>query len=152
MDAAAHGLTPDTAVYGVVASGLCATDGKPPSTSITRAGGRKVAGALEGLKVLDLSRVVAGPMCAMMLADLGADVIKVERPGGGDDTRQWGPPFVGTESAYYLCLNRNKRSVTADLKSEAGRNLVRRLAVQSDVLVAVSYTHLRAHETDSYLV
>lgn len=94
-----------------------------------------MAGALEGLKVLDLSRVVAGPLCTMMLADLGADVVKVERPGTGDDTRQWGPPFVGTESAYYLCLNRNKRSVTADLKSEAGRNLVRRLALQSDVLV-----------------
>ncbi|HZK48899.1 MAG TPA: CaiB/BaiF CoA-transferase family protein [Thermoleophilia bacterium] len=94
-----------------------------------------MAGALEGLKVLDLSRVVAGPMCAMMLADLGADVIKVERPIAGDDTRTWGPPYVGTESAYYLCVNRNKRSITVDIKSEAGRDLVRRLARGSDVLV-----------------
>ena len=94
-----------------------------------------MAGALEGLKVLDLSRVVAGPLCTMMLADLGADVVKVERPGSGDDTRQWGPPFAGTESAYYMCLNRNKRSVTVDLKSQAGRDLVRRLALESDVLV-----------------
>ncbi|HET6228956.1 MAG TPA: CoA transferase [Longimicrobiaceae bacterium] len=94
---------------------------------------------LAGLRVLDLSRVLAGPLCTMMLGDLGADVIKVERPGTGDDTRQWGPPWsegdAGRESAYYLCVNRNKRSVAADLKDEAGRALVRRLARDADVLV-----------------
>jgi crotonobetainyl-CoA:carnitine CoA-transferase CaiB-like acyl-CoA transferase len=97
------------------------------------------AGPLTGLRVLDLSRVLAGPLCTMVLGDLGADVVKVERPGSGDETRQWGPPWVdgpgGRESAYYLCANRNKRSVTADLKAEAGRALVRRLAVGADVLV-----------------
>jgi formyl-CoA transferase len=94
-----------------------------------------MAGALEGLKVLDLSRVLAGPLCTMMLADLGADVVKVERPGGGDETREWGPPWAGTESAYYLCVNRNKRSITVDMKSDEGRDLVRRLARESDVVV-----------------
>ncbi|MBU2602330.1 MAG: CoA transferase [Actinobacteria bacterium] len=94
-----------------------------------------MAGALEGIRVLDLSRVLAGPLCAMMLADLGADVIKVERPGGGDETREWGPPWAGTESAYYLCVNRNKRSVTVDMKSDEGRALVRRLAADADILV-----------------
>jgi crotonobetainyl-CoA:carnitine CoA-transferase CaiB-like acyl-CoA transferase len=94
---------------------------------------------LEGVRVLDLSRVLAGPLCTMILGDLGADVIKVERPGSGDDTRQWGPPWsegpAGCESAYYLAVNRNKRSVTADLKSEAGRAFVRELARGADVLI-----------------
>jgi len=90
---------------------------------------------LAGLRVLDLSRVLAGPLCTMILGDLGADVIKVERPGSGDDTRQWGPPWSGDESAYFLCVNRNKRSVAADLKSEAGQALVRRLAQRADVVV-----------------
>jgi len=90
---------------------------------------------LEGYRVLDLSRVLAGPYCTMMLGDLGAEVIKVERPGFGDDTRAWGPPFVGGESAYYLCANRNKKSITVNLKSEEGREVIRRLAKQSDVLV-----------------
>src|SRR5258705_4759302 len=90
---------------------------------------------LEGLRILDLSRVLAGPYCTMLLGDLGAEVIKVERPGTGDDTRAWGPPFVGGESAYYLCANRNKKSITVNLKSEQGREVIRRLAKQSDVLV-----------------
>jgi crotonobetainyl-CoA:carnitine CoA-transferase CaiB-like acyl-CoA transferase len=89
--------------------------------------------------VLDLSRVLAGPLCTMILGDLGADVLKVERPGTGDDTRTWGPPWAdgpdGREAAYYLCVNRNKRSVLADLKTEEGRALVRRLARDADVLV-----------------
>ena len=89
---------------------------------------------LDGIRVLDLTRVLAGPYCTMMLGDLGADVVKVEPPGRGDDTRHWGPPFVGGESAYYLCVNRNKRSVTVNLKTEAGREIVRRLALQADVL------------------
>jgi crotonobetainyl-CoA:carnitine CoA-transferase CaiB-like acyl-CoA transferase len=96
-------------------------------------------GPLAGLRVLDLGRVLAAPLCAMMLGDLGAEVIKVERPGEGDDTRTWGPPWAegpeGRESAYYLCANRNKRSVAADLKTEAGRALVRRLALEADVLI-----------------
>ena len=90
---------------------------------------------LERIKVLDLSRVLAGPYCTMLLGDLGAEVIKVERPGGGDDTRQWGPPFVGGESAYFLCCNRNKQSVTLNLKSEQGRAIVTALAARCDVLV-----------------
>lgn len=90
---------------------------------------------LENIRVLDLSRVLAGPYCTMLLGDLGADVIKVERPGSGDDTRQWGPPFIAGESAYYLCCNRNKRSITLNLKSDEGRDLARRLALKSDVLV-----------------
>lgn len=90
---------------------------------------------LENVRVLDLSRVLAGPYCGMMLGDLGADVIKVERPGLGDDTRQWGPPFAAGESAYYLCCNRNKRGITANLKSPRGRELVAELAMHSDVLL-----------------
>ncbi|HEX2188241.1 MAG TPA: CoA transferase [Longimicrobiaceae bacterium] len=96
-------------------------------------------GPLAGVRVLDLGRVLAAPLCTMVLGDLGAEVVKVERPGGGDDTRSWGPPWAegpeGRESAYYLCANRNKRSVTADLATEAGRERVRRLARGADVLV-----------------
>lgn len=96
-------------------------------------------GPLAGVRVLDLSRVLAGPLCTMILGDLGADVVKVERPGTGDDTRTWGPPWAqgphGRESAYYLSVNRNKRSVAADLKSERGRELVLRLARGADVVV-----------------
>jgi crotonobetainyl-CoA:carnitine CoA-transferase CaiB-like acyl-CoA transferase len=96
-------------------------------------------GPLAGLRVLDLSRVLAGPLCTMVLGDLGADVVKVERPGTGDDTRSWGPPWAegpeGREAAYYLCANRNKRSAAADLKSDEGREMVRRLAARADVLV-----------------
>jgi crotonobetainyl-CoA:carnitine CoA-transferase CaiB-like acyl-CoA transferase len=95
--------------------------------------------ALRGIRVLDLSRVLAGPLCTMILGDLGADVVKVERPGSGDETRQWGPPWVegpaGRESAYYLCANRNKRSMTADLADPAGQALVRELAEGADVVV-----------------
>ena len=90
---------------------------------------------LSGIRVLDLSRILAGPYCTMLLGDLGAEVIKVERPGTGDDTRTWGPPFAGGESAYYLCCNRNKRSITIDLKSPRGVELVQELAKVSDVLV-----------------
>ena len=91
---------------------------------------------LADLKVLDLSRVLAGPLCTMMLADLGADVIKVERPGRGDDTRSWGPPFDDRgESAYFLSVNRNKLSVVADLQSERDRALIRSLALEADVVV-----------------
>lgn len=90
---------------------------------------------LEGIRVLDLSRVVAGPYCTMTLGDLGADVIKIENPEGGDDTRGYGPPFVQGESAYFLCLNRNKRSVSLNLREPAAREVLRALADQSDILV-----------------
>ncbi|HVF00382.1 MAG TPA: CoA transferase [Rubrobacteraceae bacterium] len=90
---------------------------------------------LEGVRVLDLSRVLAGPYATMMLADLGADVLKVEHPERGDDTRHWGPPFAGGESAYFLSVNRNKRSVGVDLKSEAGLEKVKELAASAHVLI-----------------
>jgi crotonobetainyl-CoA:carnitine CoA-transferase CaiB-like acyl-CoA transferase len=91
---------------------------------------------LAGIRVLDLSRVLAGPLCTMMLGDLGADVIKVERPGRGDDTRGWGPPFDDRgESAYYLSINRNKLSVVADLHNERDRAFVRELALDADIVV-----------------
>jgi len=100
------------------------------------------AGALSHLKVLDLSRVLAGPWCTQMLADLGADVIKVERPGEGDDTRHWGPPYLRDsegrdtdQASYFTCTNRNKRAITLNLADPQGQALVRRLALQSDVLV-----------------
>lgn len=90
---------------------------------------------LSGVRILDLSRVLAGPLATMVLADLGAEVIKVERPGAGDETRAWGPPFRGDDAAYFLTLNRNKRSVTIDLATDAGRAEARRLALASDVVV-----------------
>lgn len=95
-------------------------------------------GALDGIRVLDFTRVLAGPFCTMMLADMGADVIKVESPQG-DDTRQWGPPWFSEgdtrESAYYLSVNRNKRSITLNLKTPEGREIARRLAAQSHIVV-----------------
>jgi len=91
---------------------------------------------LSDLRVLDLSRILAGPWATQLLGDLGADVVKVERPGAGDDTRAWGPPFTADgESAYFLCANRNKRSVAVDVSVEAGREIVRDLAARSDVVV-----------------
>lgn len=90
---------------------------------------------LSGIRILDLTRIVAGPYCTMVLADMGADVIKIENPKGGDEARKWGPPFVGNESTYFLCLNRNKRSVCIDLKTRDGREIVYDLARKSDVLV-----------------
>ena len=96
-------------------------------------------GPLEGVIVVDLSRALAGPHAAMMLGDLGARVIKVEVPGRGDDTRAWGPPFVGPEEArestYFLSCNRNKESITADLKSPEGKEILTRLVRRADVLV-----------------
>ena len=93
------------------------------------------AGPLQGVTVLDLTRVLSGPYCTMLLADMGARVIKIERPGRGDDTRAWGPPFVAGESAYFLSVNRNKESVTLNLKHDEGRALFRDLARRADVLV-----------------
>ena len=92
---------------------------------------------LSGIRVLDLTRVMAGPYCTMMLGDMGADVVKIEQPGKGDDTRPWGPPFLGPaeESAYFLSINRNKRSITVNLKDERGKEIVRRIARGADVVV-----------------
>ncbi|MBI4637279.1 MAG: CoA transferase [Candidatus Rokubacteria bacterium] len=92
-------------------------------------------GALDGLRVLDLTRILAGPLCTMMLGDLGAEVIKVEPVGSGDDTRGWGPPFAGGESAYFLGVNRNKRSLTLDMAGKEGQGILAGLIGTSDVLV-----------------
>ncbi|MDP7047746.1 MAG: CaiB/BaiF CoA-transferase family protein, partial [SAR324 cluster bacterium] len=99
-------------------------------------------GPLKGLRILDMSRILAGPTCTQILGDLGADVIKIERPGAGDDTRKWGPPYVKdsdgndtSESAYYLCANRNKRSLTVDITKPEGQQIVRKLAAKCDVLI-----------------
>jgi formyl-CoA transferase/CoA:oxalate CoA-transferase len=90
---------------------------------------------LTGITVIDLTRVLSGPYCTMLLADMGARVIKIEQPGKGDDTRAWGPPFVEGESAYFLSINRNKESVTLDFKDAAGREILNRLADRADALV-----------------
>ena len=92
-------------------------------------------GALEGLRVLDLTRILAGPLCGQMLGDMGADVIKVEPPGGGDDTRAWGPPFVNGESAYFLGINRNKRSLTLNMAVKSGQEILASLIRKCDVVV-----------------
>jgi len=99
-------------------------------------------GPLKGLRILDMSRILAGPTCTQILGDLGADVIKIERPGAGDDTRKWGPPYVKdsdgndtSESAYYLCANRNKRSLTVDITKQEGQQIIRKLAAKCDVLI-----------------
>ena len=98
-------------------------------------GGDRLPSALSGIKVLDLTRVLAGPFCTMILGDLGAEVIKVEAPGGSDETRGWGPPFQQNVSAYYLCANRNKKSMTVNLKSEKGKEIILRLAKKCDVVI-----------------
>ncbi|MCC6312379.1 MAG: CoA transferase [Thermomicrobiales bacterium] len=104
---------------------------------MTEATGADIPAALplSGVRVLDLTRVMTGPYCTMMLGDLGADVIKVEMPGRGDDTRAWGPPFVEGEAIYFLSVNRNKRSIALDLKSDGGKAALWRLIERSDVLV-----------------
>src|SRR5690349_25121589 len=94
-----------------------------------------MAGPLEGLTVLDLTRVLSGPYCTMLLAELGARVVKIEQPGRGDETRAWGPPFIAGETTYFLAINRNKESVTLDFKSDDGRAILERLIDRADVLV-----------------
>lgn len=107
--------------------------GQPAGARAGAAGG--TAGALEGVRVLDLTRVLAGPYATMLLADLGADVVKVERPGTGDETRAWGPPFVGGTATYFLSVNRNKRSIALDLRHPRSQEVLRRLARWADVVV-----------------
>jgi len=92
-------------------------------------------GPLSGIRVLDLSRILAGPFCTMNLGDMGAEIIKIEQPGKGDDTRSWGPPFAGSEAAYFLGINRNKKSVTLNLKSDEGIKILKKLLKNSDVLI-----------------
>ena len=92
-------------------------------------------GPLAGLRVVDASRVLAGPFCGQILGDLGAEVLKIERPGSGDETRGWGPPFAGVLSAYFLSCNRNKRGLTLDLSHPEGRRLFHELARRSDVVL-----------------
>jgi crotonobetainyl-CoA:carnitine CoA-transferase CaiB-like acyl-CoA transferase len=100
------------------------------------------SGPLTGTRVLDMSRILAGPWVGQLLADLGAEVIKIERPGKGDDTRAWGPPFVKdrdgkdtTDAAYFMCANRGKKSLTLDIAKPEGQQIIRELAQQSDVLI-----------------
>lgn len=94
-----------------------------------------MAGPLEGIRVVDLTRILAGPYCTMMLGDMGAEVIKIENPDGGDDTRSWGPPFLNGVSTYFLSINRNKKSLTLNLKDERGKGLLRDLIRKGDVMV-----------------
>jgi succinate---hydroxymethylglutarate CoA-transferase len=116
-------------------------------------------GILTGIRVADFTRVVSGPFATMLLGDLGADIFKIERPGVGDDTRGWGPPFVGGESTYFFSVNRNKKSVALDLQSSGGRNLARKLCLSCDVVVenfrpgfmdrvGLGYEALRAERPD----
>jgi formyl-CoA transferase len=93
----------------------------------------KAKGPLTGVRVLDLTRVLAGPFCAMMLGDMGAEVIKVEEPGKGDDTRSW-PPFVGGESTYFMSVNRSKKSITLNLKAKEGQEIFRKLVKKCDAV------------------
>jgi crotonobetainyl-CoA:carnitine CoA-transferase CaiB-like acyl-CoA transferase len=98
-------------------------------------GGFIVTSPLDGVRVLDLSRALAGPFCSQMLGDLGADIIKIEQPGVGDTARAWGPPYEGGESSYFLSINRNKRSVAVNLNDPRGVDILRRLVVQSDIML-----------------
>ncbi|MBN2106442.1 MAG: CoA transferase [Deltaproteobacteria bacterium] len=91
--------------------------------------------ALTGIRIIDFTRALAGPYCTMLLADMGAEVVKIEMPGAGDDSRSWGPPFVGSESAFFLSINRNKKSIALDLKQEAGRDIALRLIGSADIVV-----------------
>jgi crotonobetainyl-CoA:carnitine CoA-transferase CaiB-like acyl-CoA transferase len=120
-----------------------------------------MAGPLSGTRVVDLTRALAGPYCTLLLGDMGADVIKIELPGSGDETRQWGPPFLAGESSYFMSVNRNKRSVTLDLKSAGGTAALKRLTQSADVLVEnfrpgtmerLSLSYAQANEINASLV
>jgi formyl-CoA transferase len=115
---------------------MTSPNGRPRDDADTaQAGGPLDGGPLDGLLVADFSRVLAGPLATMTLADLGADVVKVERPGGGDDTRQWGPPWTESSSAYFECVNRSKRSIALDLADPDDLAVARDLALRADILV-----------------
>ncbi|XP_027760792.1 succinate--hydroxymethylglutarate CoA-transferase [Empidonax traillii] len=132
--------SPCSAAVGGSAGAPSAASASPGSGGGARSGGASPAGAgnvkpLDGVKILDLTRVLAGPFATMNLGDLGAEVIKVEKPGAGDDTRAWGPPFAGKESIYFLSVNRNKKSIAINMKDSKGAKLIRELAAASDVFV-----------------
>lgn len=116
-------------VSGVFATSQTTPPGRADTITAT------LMGPLHGITVLDFTRVLSGPYCTMTLGDLGARVIKLEHPGRGDDTRRWGPPFLGDESAYFLSVNRNKESVAVDFKTRGGREVVERLVARADVVV-----------------
>ncbi|XP_063261327.1 succinate--hydroxymethylglutarate CoA-transferase isoform X1 [Prinia subflava] len=133
-------LCPAAASGSARALSAASASPSPGSGGGAQSGGAPPAGAsnvkpLDGVKILDLTRVLAGPFATMNLGDLGAEVIKVERPGAGDDTRAWGPPFAGTESIYFLSVNRNKKSIAINMKDSKGVKLIKELAAASDVFV-----------------
>ena len=109
------------------------------SRSLCTASTETLPSPLEGIKILDMTRILAGPFATMIMADLGAEVVKVEAPGAGDDTRSWGPPFLGQgdtrESCYFLSVNRNKKSICVNMKTNEGKRILQSLACQSDVLI-----------------
>lgn len=107
----------------------------PPGAENRFATDPSAPGPLDGIRVIDLTRVLAGPFCTMLLGDMGADIIKVEQPGRGDDTRAWGPPFIGEESAYFLGANRNKRGITLNLKEPAAQDILGELLRGADVVI-----------------
>lgn len=122
----------------------------PDHNTTETKGATPPTGPLAGIKVVDLSKILAGPYVTMSLADMGADVIKVEHPEGGDPTRQWGPPFNGPDATYYLAINRNKRSVAIDLKSPEGKEAVHRLIAEADVVVENFRPGSSLHEAYSF--
>ena len=100
-----------------------------PSKEISR------RGPLSGIRVIDMTRILAGPFCTMNLGDMGAEIIKIEQPGKGDDTRSWGPPFAGDQAAYFLGINRNKKSITLNLKDKRGQKILGDLLKNADILI-----------------
>ncbi|XP_055354637.1 succinate--hydroxymethylglutarate CoA-transferase-like [Paramacrobiotus metropolitanus] len=115
--------------------GLCTQSGSDNAATEEDGCDGDTAAPLHGIRVLDLTRILAGPLCTMLLADMGAEVIKIEKPGEGDETRRWGPPFVQGVSCYFLAVNRNKQSVAVDISRPEGSHLIRQLAGQCDVLM-----------------
>ncbi|GIY66472.1 succinate--hydroxymethylglutarate CoA-transferase [Caerostris extrusa] len=99
-------------------------------------------GPLTGIRILDMTRILAGPFCTMILGDLGAEIIKIESPDGGDESRNWGPPFINGESAYFLSVNRNKKSIAIDIKAAQGRDLIKKIAINSDVFYCSAFNIL----------
>jgi crotonobetainyl-CoA:carnitine CoA-transferase CaiB-like acyl-CoA transferase len=121
-----------------IAARLASMDGPDPIFDVVPMNEKTVTGPLAGMRVLDLSRVLAGPWASQILGDLGATVFKIEQPGAGDDTRHWGPPFLddgSNDAAYFLCCNRNKKSLAIDLAKPEGAELVRRLAASCDIVL-----------------
>ncbi|GIY20145.1 succinate--hydroxymethylglutarate CoA-transferase [Caerostris darwini] len=104
-------------------------------------------GPLTGIRILDLTRILAGPFCTMLLGDLGAEIIKIENPDGGDETRNWGPPFINGESAYFLSVNRNKKSIAIDIKTAQGRDLIKKKKASVIKDFVLSYPKMKFHSS-----